>query len=145
MNANIVPLDIRRHAQDLRDTWQARAIAETTGRTRAVVLIVLTMSHSRAMTMLLRVLGYRDITRPFLSSGATIQPSGKMVCDVTEKSGLVAPAVVYESTDAMNKEMRDLADRLKFTDRERLEFTAALQHWVVADLRVDHLGHQRAN
>lgn len=140
MTAAIAPLSIRRHAQDLRETWQARVIAETTGRARAVVLVVLSMSYANAMKTLLRVLGYADITRPFLSSGATIQLSGRLVCDVTEKSGLVSPAVVYESTDEMNREMRDLTDRLKFTDAERLEFTAALQHWVVADLRVDHLG-----
>lgn len=141
--ADIIPLSTRRHAQDLRQTWQARAIAETTGKTRAVVLIVLTMSYARAIQTLLRVCGYRDIERPFLSSGVTITLSGKLICDVTEKSGLVAPAVVYESTDELNKEMRDLADRLKLTDQERLEFTAAIQHWVVADQRVDHLGRRK--
>lgn len=133
-------LDTRRHAEDLRGTWQARVIAESSGRTRAVVLIVLSMSFTNAMQTLLRVLGYRDIQRPFLSSGATIQLSGKLVCDVTEKSGLVAPAVVYDSTDDLNRDMRGLADRLKLSDPERIEFTAAIQRWVVADLRVDHLG-----
>lgn len=133
-------LDVKRHAQDLRTTWQARAIAESTGKTRAVVLIVLSMNYTHAMQTLLRVLGFRDIQRPFLSSGATIQLSGKLTCDVTEKSGLVAPAVVYESTDDLNRDMRGLADRLKFTDPERIEFTAAIQRWVVADLRINHLG-----
>jgi hypothetical protein len=133
-------LDIKRHAQDLRETWQARAIAESTGKTRAVVLIVLTMSYSSAMKTLLRVLGYRDISRPFLSSGATIQLGGKLTCDVTEKSGLVAPAVVYDSTDDLNRHMRALADKVHMTDSERVEFTAAIQRWVVADLRVNHMG-----
>lgn len=138
---NAMPsLDHRRHAQDLRDTWQARVICESTGKTRAVVLIVLIMSYAKAFQTLLRVCGYRDISRPFLSSGATIQLSGQLVCDVTEKSGLVAPAVVYESTDELNKDMRGLADRLKLSDKERVEFTAAIQKWVVADLRVDHMG-----
>lgn len=143
MTADIVPLDPKRHAQDLRETWQARIIAESTGKTRAVVLIVLTMSYSRAIQTLLRVNGYRDIERPFLCSGATIALDGKLICDVTEKSGLVAPAVVYDSTDELNRDMRGLADRLKLTDRERLEFTAAIQKWVVADQRVDHLGKRK--
>ncbi len=139
MNA-IPQLDTKRHAQDLRETWQARVIAESAGKTRAVVLIVLSMSYSNAMRTLLRVLDYRDISRPFLSSGATIQLSGKLTCDVTEKSGLVAPAVVYESTDDLNRDMRSLADKVHMTDAERVEFTAAIQRWVVQDLRVNHLG-----
>jgi hypothetical protein len=103
------------------------------------------MSFAKAIQTLLRVCGYRDIARPFISSGATIQLSGQLVCDVTEKSGMVAPAVVYQSTDELNREMRMLADRLKFTDAERIEFTAAIQHWVVADMRVDHLGKRKLN
>jgi hypothetical protein len=39
--------------------------------------------------------------------------------------------------------MRALADRLKLPDAERLQFTAAVQKWVVADLRVDHLGRRK--
>lgn len=137
-------LDPRRHAQDLRNTWQARCIAESKGKTRAVMLIVLSMSYTNAVPTLLRVLGYRDINRPFLSSGATINWNGKLICDVTEKSGIVAPAVVYDSTDELSRDMRDLADRLKLNDNERVEMTKAIQHWVVADMRVDHLG-QKAN
>ena len=140
--SEIVPLDPKRHAQDLRETWQARCIAGSTGKTRAVILIVLTISYSRAIQTLLRVLGYRDIQRPFLSSGATILLNGKLICDVTEKSGLTAPAVVYDSTDDMNRDMRNLADRLKLSDKERLEMTAAIQDWVVADQRADHLGRK---
>ncbi len=142
MNGIMPALDIKRHAQDLRDTWQARCIAESTGRTRAVILIVLAMNYTNAMQTLLRVCGFRDINRPFLSSGATIALSGKLICDVTEKSGLVAPAVVYENTDELNRDMRGLADKLKLTDKERLEMTAAIQRWVVADQRVDHLGER---
>lgn len=142
MNAIMPKLDAKRHAQDLRETWQARVIAESTGKTRAVVLIVLSMNYTHAMQTLLRVLGFRDIARPFLSSGATIQLSGKLVCDVTEKSGLKAPSVVYESTEELNRDMRELADHLKMSDPERIEFTSAIQRWVVADLRVNHMGVQ---
>jgi hypothetical protein len=133
------------HAQKLRDTWQARALAETVGMTRAVVLVVLAEAYSSVIMTLLRVVfpGFKDITRPFFSGGATIILNGKVVCEMTGKSGLKQKVVVFDSTDHMNREMRSIADRLKFTDAERLEFTAAIQRWVVADLRVDHLGHRK--
>lgn len=143
MNAmtDIKPLNFHRHAQDLRETWQARCLAEAKGKPAAVVLIVLCMSYSTAIKTLLRVVfNRRDIERPFFASGAEIQLSGKLVCDLVEKSGITHPVVVYESTDELNRDMRDLADRLKLKDSERLEFTAAIQRWVVADHRVDHMG-----
>ena len=146
MTANVVPLNTRRHSQDLRNTWQARCLAEAKGKTAAVVLIVLCMSYSTAIKTLLRVVfNMRDIERPFFCSGAEVHLSGKLVCDLTEKSGITHPVVVYDSTDDLNRDMRDLADRLKLTDPERLEFTAAIQRWVVADHRVDHLGRKMVN
>lgn len=148
MNAmtDIKPLDFKRHAQDLRDTWQARCLAEAKGKTAAVVLIVLCMSYSTAIKTLLRVVfNRRDIERPFFASGAEIQLSGKLVCDLVEKSGIVHPVVVYESTDLLNRDMRILADHLKLTDAERLELYAAVQRWVVADHRIDHMGKRVVN
>jgi hypothetical protein len=148
MNAmtEIKPLNFHRHAHDLRDTWQARCLAEAKGKTAAVVLIVLCMSYSTAIKTLLRVVfNQRDIQRPFFCSGAEIQLSGKLVCDLVERSGIKHPVVVYESTDELNRDMRDLAERLKLKDSERLEFTAAIQRWVVADHRVDHLGKRLVN
>lgn len=145
MNAmtEIKPLNFHRHGQDLRETWQARCLAEAKGKTAAVVLIVLCMSYSTAIKTLLRVVfSIRDIQRPFFASGAEIQLSGKLVCDLVEKSGITHPVVVYESTDELNRDMRDLADRLKLSDNERREFTAAIQRWVIADHRFDHLGRK---
>lgn len=144
--SDIIPLSLHRHAQDLRDTWQARVLAEAKGKQAAVVLIVLCMSYSAAIKTLLRVVfNIRDIQRPFFCSGADIQLSGKLVCDLTEKSGIVHPVVVYDSTDDLNRDMRELADHLKLKDSERLEFTAAVQRWVVADHRVDHMGKRVVN
>lgn len=135
-------ISIHDHAQKLRDTWQARVLAESDGKTRAVVLIVLFHAYSKVIKTLLRVVfpGVRDINPPFISSGASIILNGKVVANVTFAGGIVMPKIIYESTDELNREMRDLADRLKLTDPERLEFTAAIQKWVVADKRVDHLG-----
>lgn len=148
MNAmtEIKPLNFHRHAQDLRDTWQARCLAEAKGKQAAVVLIVLCMSYSAAIKTLLRVVfNIRDIQRPFFCAGAEIQLSGKLVCDITEKSGITHPVVVYENTDELNRDMRELADKLKLKDSERLEFTTAIQRWVVADHRVDHMGRRIVN
>lgn len=134
-------ISVHDHAQKLRNTWQARALAESTGKTRAVVLIVLFYAYTTVIKTLLRVVfNMRDIEKPYFSSAATIVLNGKVVCDLTERSGLVHPVEVYASTDELNRDMRELADRLKFTDAERVAFTAAIQKWIVADQRVDHLG-----
>lgn len=140
-----IPISIHDHAQKLRDTWQGRVLAESDGKTRAVVVIVLFHAYSKVIKTLLRVVfpTMRDLVPPFISSAATIMLNGKLVADVTYSGGIVTPKVIYESTDELNKDMRDLADRLKLTDPERLEFTAAIQKWVVADQRVDQLGRRK--
>jgi len=140
--ADVIPIGIHDHAQKLRETWQARVLAESDGKTRAVVLIVLFHAYTKVIRTLLRVVfpAMRDIPTPFLSSGATILLNGKVACDLTYAGGIRVPKVIYESTDDLNRDMRILADRLKLADAERIEFTAAIQKWVVADQRVDHLG-----
>lgn len=142
---NATPLNIHDHAQKLRDTWQARALAETNGMMRAVVLVILANAYSNVIMTMMRIVfpGFRDITRPFFSGSATIVLTGKIVCEMTGKSGLKQGVVVFDSTDDMNRKMRAIADRLKFTDAERLEFTSAIQRWIVADLRIDHLGRRK--
>jgi hypothetical protein len=144
MTDNVIPIGIHDHAQKLRDTWQARVLAESDGLTRAVVLIVLFHAYTKVIKTLLRVVfpGMRDIPTPYFSSGATILLNGKVACDLSYGGGITVPKIIYESTDELNRAMRDLADRLKLTDPERLEFTAAIQKWVVADQRVDHLGRK---
>lgn len=134
---------LARHAQDLRDTWQCRCLAETKGKLAAVTLSVLMHGYSQAMPVLLRVAfpGFRDIVMPFISSSATIVKSGKVVADITSSRLLPPkPTVLFDSEAELIKDFRDLADRLALPDKDRLDLMAAVKRWVVADLRVDHMG-----
>lgn len=152
---NLEALDSRRHAQDLRNTWQARCLAESRGRAAAVVLAVLFHNYRDAMQVLLRVVypkaplarnGWTEIARPFLYGGATITADGKVVCGMIDGDGQKVPnALLYESEFKLIWEMLKLADRLVLTDAERIELTEAVKRWVVADRRINHMGERRAS
>lgn len=147
---NLPDLDIGRHAQDLRNTWQARALAEARGKEAAIVMAVLFHSYRPAMQILLRVVfpnaplarnGWTEISRPFLYGAATVVADGKVTCGMIGKDGRKYPRMLLFDREAQLVSMfRRLADRLKFTDAERIEMTEAVKRWVVADHRVNHMG-----
>lgn len=146
---------LRKHAKELRDTWQARALAESKGLTQKVVLAVLFHGYLEAMQVLLRVVfphaevarnGWTEISRPFFTGGAQILRSGKVACLMIGKVDDVPRAmVVYDSQDQLIREFRSLADRLKLSDMDRIEMMGAVAKWVVADRRIDHLGRKLAS
>lgn len=134
---------LHKHAQELRDTWQCRCLVEAKGKLGAVMLSVLMHSYTTAMPILLRVAfpGFRDINPPFFCSGATIVKTGKVVADMIDRFQMKHTNVpVFDSEADLIKQLRNLADRLKLNDRERVDLTEAVKRWVVADLRVNHLG-----
>lgn len=147
---NLPDLDIHRHAQDLRNTWQARALAESSGKEAAVVMAVLFHNYLPAMQILLRVVfpnaplahnGWTEISRPFLYGGARIDASGKVTCGMVTKDGHRVPwALILDREAQLTSMFRKLADRLKLSDADRVEMTEAVKHWVVADRRVNHMG-----
>ncbi len=148
MTEIIVPLDIERHAQDLRRTWQARALAETKDKTRAVLRAVLAHSYAGAMPVLMRVVfpTLRGEWLPRYVGTARIDCGGRVVCAIQNRERRAVPGVpVFESTDEMNLVFRIIADQLKFTDAERVEMIEAVKRWIVADERIDHLGRRLAS
>lgn len=139
---------LSKHAQEIRDMWQSRALAESDGRLRRVLMVVLTKEYAAAMPILLRVTfpGFEDIKLPFLSGYATIMQSGRMVCDETiDKFGTQRRVAVYENQGKFIADMRALADKLKLSDAERTEMFGVLQKWVVADLRIGPHGERLAS
>lgn len=148
--SNLPDLDIHRHAQDLRRTWQARALAEARGKEAAIVMAVLFHSYLPAMQILLRVVfpsaplarnGWTEIARPFLYGGATIVNTGKVTCGMIGKDGRKYPRMLLFDREAQLVSMfRKLADRLKLNDAERIEMTEAVKRWVIADHRINHMG-----
>lgn len=137
---------LNKPAQELRDMWQARALAETKGRLFIVVLAVVTHEWPTALTILMRVVfpGFRDIERPFICSYATITATGKVIADVVPRDGRRRPQIIYDTEGEMVKDFRDLADRLKLNDTERVEMTGVLKKWVAADRRINHMGEKVA-
>lgn len=143
-------LDAQRHAQDLRNTWQARALAETKGKFAAVVLAVLMHNYTAAMQILLRVVfprapigrnGWVEMNPPFYYGTASIAANGMVTCAMfTRENANIKNAHVYDSTDELLKEVRDLGDRLQFTDKERIEMAEACKRWITRDSRIDHMG-----
>ena len=127
------------HAQKLRDKWQARILAETNGRAFVVALAIIAKRWPEATEILLRVVfeNFRDIARPFITSHATVQKNGKVVAIVAPRIGVPRWQIIYDSEAEMVKEFRDIADRLKLDDAERVEMTETLKRWIAADRRVD--------
>lgn len=151
MNAIIQTLDIERHAQDLRRTWQARALAETKDKTRAVLRAILFHSYAQAMPILLRVvhgntpLGHTGHLPAFIGT-AKIDQGGRVICNVANPyRQLVPDVVVYQSQESLIWTFRTVADKLTLPDHERIEMIEAVKRWVVADLRIDHLGRKIAS
>ncbi len=144
----IIPLDIARHAQDLAMTWQARALAETKDKTRAVLRAVLTHSYGGAMPVLMRVVfpNLRGDWLPRYVGAARINRSGVIICNVQAPDRvLVLDVTVYDNIEKLIWTFRTVADKLKFTDDERVEMIEAVKRWIVADERIDHLGRKLAS
>jgi hypothetical protein len=152
MTDDIIPLDSQRHAQDLRDTWQARVLAEDRGKAIHMMMAVLFHSYKPAMQILLRVVfpkapiarnGWTEISLPFLYGPAKIDKYGRVLCGLVDKLGHNrGQSVIYETEGEMLKDVRDLADRLKLTDDDRVQMVGAVKQWIVADRRIDHLGNR---
>ena len=148
---DLAALDIHRHAQDLRGTWQARALGESSGKTTAVMEAVLWHSFAEAMPILMRVvypsLRLQDGRRyPRFHGTAKIVQSGQVVCALQHSVlEIPHPAVVFGSEGELIKTFRDLGDRLKLPDQERIELIETVKRWVVADLRIDHMGRKLAS
>jgi len=139
------PTDLLKHAQDLRASWQGRALAHAQGRMMVVISSVLAHTYDEAMAVMFRVVQpkcwdvFRQTLRtPFLCSAAKINKNGQIVADVILYDGAVKQTkVIFASELDFQTEFRKLADALKLSDHERREMFAVAKRWVVADTRLD--------
>jgi hypothetical protein len=134
------PLDVRRHAQDLRESWQGQGCSRGPGQMAAVVLSVLAHNFDEAMPILLRIVfpGFTSIQAPFYSSAAKIMRTGEVVADMVTRDGqIVRNAQVFKDEKAMEGAFRALADLLKLSDADRVQMFEAVKRWVVCDFRLD--------
>lgn len=132
-------LDASKEAAELRETWQARALAATqSSHLGAVLLSVLAHSYDEALPVLLRVVfpGFQGLKPPGLISAGKIGRTGSVVADVVLKGGLrKRNSIIFSDKKAMESAFRKLADRLKLSDKDRREMFCAVQRWVVCDYR----------
>lgn len=147
--SEIIQLDSRRHAQDLRRTWQARALlaalepGECTpprDKIGMCVLSVLSHNYDDALEVLLCIVfaPWRSIGAPFLCSPAKIAKTGQVMADLITKDGRkITNQALFKSTQRMEYEFRKFADALRLNDDERVELFAAVKKWVVCDYRLD--------
>ncbi len=137
----VTDLDFRRHADDLRQSWQGRMLAMTYGKPiSGVVLSILSHNFDDAMPVLLRVVfpGFVSIKAPFICSAAKVSKAGHVVADIVDRhENHIRGAVVFRSLKEMETAIRRLADKMKLSDEERVEFFMAAKRWVVADQRLD--------
>lgn len=134
-----------KHAQELRDTWQARLLAEAEGREYAVAQCIIALEWPTALPVLMRVVfpGFLDIKRPFLTGYAVTQIDGSVWCSMIDRDYSWCNVRVYDHERDLTAEYRAIADRLKLNDADRTMMFDALRKWVTSDLRIDEYGKRK--
>lgn len=136
----------RKHLQDIRDTWQSRALARAQGQIGAVLLSVLAHNYDEHMLVLLHATfpGFRGLALPCLTTAARIVKNGAVVADVCNRFGVIEKKrVLYRDETALRDDFRHLADALDLSDHDRVEMFECVKRWVVADYRLDpHMNPQ---
>jgi len=142
-------LTSRKHADEVRQMWQCRALAEADGKLQRVLMIALAKEYTADMLVLLKVaFGTVEIPMPFYSGYATIVDTGHIVCMMHDRRiGVTYKGVVpvYDSENEFLLHMRRLADRLKLSDAERIDMFRVLKKWITRDERVGIEGEKLAS
>jgi len=129
-----------RIAFDVLATWQAKVLADVSGKTAAVTLSILAHNYDEALLPLLELVfpGFVSITAPFLSTASRVNKSGHVVADMVMRDGqIVKDKVLYRDEMELRDDFRRLADRLQLNDSDRIELFTCVKNWVVADRRLD--------
>ena len=136
---------IRKHAQELRDTWQARLLAEAEGREFAVALAVICLEWPTALPTLMRTVfpGFVDITRPFFAGYARTQIDGSVWCGLIDRDYEWRYIRVYTSEHDYVTAFRVIADKLKLNDDDRTMMFKVLRNWITSDMRIDEYGRRK--
>jgi hypothetical protein len=126
---------------DLRGSWQCRALVETRGYARMVMLSVLAHTLEAAVVTLCYA-AFADfdgsLPLPALTTAAKIDKTGAVAADMCGTGGVILKdEVIFRSEIEMRDAFRRLADRMKLPDADRIELFKYAQAWVVADRRLD--------
>jgi hypothetical protein len=133
---------IRRHSEYLRCSWQGQLLANATGKLGVCVMSMLAHSFEAVMPQLMEACfpGHEGIPLPMLRSCAKITQRGRIIANLIDKDLVTHIGFeLFQSEADMEGEFRKLADRLRFTDAERVAMFDAVRRWIVADFRIDPL------
>jgi len=136
-----------KHADEIRELWQSRALRESQGKLRRVLVTVIAKEYPGALVTLLKVTfpGFVDLDPPILTGYAAIAPDGAIACDMLDRDGQRKRVKVYDSENDMLYALRMLADNLKLSDKNRVEMFTIVGKWVASDQRIDHNGRKLAS
>ena len=140
MNGVEVLSPLARETEEIRQSWQGKALAYTRGKMAAVMMSVVAhnIGDAIAMKTLLRILfpGFMQIALPFFCTPARISHSGRITAHMIDRDGhMQQNRVVFKDEADMQKQFRTLADELALNDIERVGMFLAVRNWIVADLR----------
>lgn len=129
-------------AEELRMSWQGRSLAVTeieSPKLCRVLMSVFADNYDETMPFLLHaVFGSAAVTAPFLCTSPKIDKRGRVVADLITKYGTRQKHhVIFDDEDQMQGVFRRLADKMRFSDAERIDLFIAVRHWVKADQRLD--------
>ncbi len=125
----------------LRESWQGRSLrlAARNIQLRAALVSLFADNYDETLPFLLAsVFGDWAIAAPFYCSNPRIDRAGHIVADLIMPDGMkLKDAIIFAGERQMERLFRKLADRLRFTDAERIDLFVAVRHWVKADRRLD--------
>ncbi len=132
----------RMHSEELRMSWQGRALAVTEIEAPRLCRILMSLcadNYDETMPFLLHaVFGTTVVLSPMLCTSPKIDKAGRVIADVIHKGGRRQGGyVLFGSEDEMQACFRRLADKMRFSDAERIDLFIAIRHWVKADMRLD--------
>lgn len=131
-----------KHADEVRQMWQCRALSEAEPKMQRVILAALRAEYPADLIVLLKTtFGTLDIPNPFYRGYAFVSPGGHLCCEVVDRdpSGLVwrGPVKVFDTEQQFIGATRRIADQLKLNDVDRIDMFRVLQKWVTRDARFD--------
>lgn len=133
-------LEFHRALRELREGWHCRVLKTARGHERAIVASILGHAFEGSILTIMQATfpGFQKAKPPFLCSAGRVDKSGQVIADVWEKDDTISKnQVMYVNDIAYRDAMRRLADQIKLSDQDRLEFFTCVKRWLVADLRLD--------
>lgn len=131
-----------KHADEVRQMWQCRALSEAEPKMQRVLLAAIRAEYPADLIIILKTtFGTLEIPTPFYRGYAFISPGGHVCCEVVDRdpSGLVwrGPVKVYDNENKFLYETRKLADKMKLNDADRMDMFYVLKKWISHDQRLD--------